>query len=89
MEQDDKRVCSRLNPAISIGRQQLRVLQLLAQGWAPKEIARELNRSIETVREHIHTLEERLGARTSAELMILAVGHGFVRTREGDQNDAG
>jgi DNA-binding NarL/FixJ family response regulator len=57
---------------------QKEVLQLIAEGKAPKEIASILNVSPRTVEFHKYRIMETIGARTIAELTRYAVAHGIV-----------
>lgn len=57
---------------------QREILRLLADGHSAKEIARKLGISSRTVESHKYQLMESLGARSSAELIRLAVRHGIV-----------
>jgi DNA-binding NarL/FixJ family response regulator len=57
---------------------QKEVLQLIAEGKAPKEIAAILNVSPRTVEFHKYRIMEAIGARTIAELTRYAVAHGIV-----------
>jgi DNA-binding NarL/FixJ family response regulator len=58
--------------------QQLRVLNLAAEGRTYKEIATELYISESTVRFHIQKLKVKLGARTKTELITMALRKGMV-----------
>lgn len=57
---------------------QTEVLQLIAEGKSPKEIAAILNVSPRTVEFHKYRIMEIVGARTIAELTRYAVAHGIV-----------
>ena len=57
---------------------QREVLQLIAEGKSPKEIAAILNVSPRTVEFHKYRIMEIVGARTIAELTRYAVAHGIV-----------
>lgn len=54
------------------------VLQLLAEGKAMKEVASVLNISPRTVEFHKYRIMERIGAKTTAELVQYAVKHGLI-----------
>jgi DNA-binding NarL/FixJ family response regulator len=58
---------------------QREVLQLLAEGKSPKEIAAILNVSVRTVEFHKYRIMETVGAKTIAELTRYAVTHGIVQ----------
>jgi DNA-binding CsgD family transcriptional regulator len=57
---------------------QREVLQLIAEGKSPKEIAAILNVSPRTVEFHKYRIMEIVGARTIAVLTRYAVAHGIV-----------
>jgi DNA-binding CsgD family transcriptional regulator len=54
------------------------ILQLLAEGKVAKEVAGVLNISTRTVEFHKYKMMEKLGIKTSAELVQYAVKHGIV-----------
>ena len=54
------------------------ILRMLADGLSAKEIARKLDISSRTVESHKYQIMESLGARSSAELIRLAIRHGIV-----------
>jgi DNA-binding NarL/FixJ family response regulator len=58
---------------------QREVLQLIAEGKSPKEIATILNVSPRTVEFHKYRVMETIGAKTIAELTRYAVTHGIVQ----------
>jgi DNA-binding NarL/FixJ family response regulator len=60
---------------------QREVLQLLAEGRAMKEVADLLQVSPRTVAFHKYTIMERLGVKTSAELVQYALEHGMLKKR--------
>lgn len=57
---------------IKITRRDQQVLQLLVQGCSNKEIARELNISPRTVKQHLRTLFLRAGIKQGRKRVILA-----------------
>jgi DNA-binding NarL/FixJ family response regulator len=57
---------------------QREILRLLAEGLSAKEIGRKLDISSRTVEYHKHQLMESLGAKSSAELVHIAIRHGIV-----------
>jgi DNA-binding NarL/FixJ family response regulator len=59
------------------GRQR-EILQLIAEGHSRKEIAQRLQLSVKTVENHRAQLVERLGKRSTAELVRWAIQHGIV-----------
>ena len=60
---------------------QREVLQLLAEGHPMKEVADLLQVSPRTVAFHKYTIMERLGVKTSAELVQYALEHGMLKKR--------
>ena len=54
------------------------VLALLAEGTSNKEIARALALSVHTVKFHVASLTEKLGARSRVEAVAIAIRAGFV-----------
>jgi DNA-binding CsgD family transcriptional regulator len=50
----------------------------LAEGKRVGEIARSLGTSADSVYEHLEKIRRRLGARTNAQLIHLAIHHGFL-----------
>lgn len=65
-------------PAEGLTRRQVEALRLLARGLSPREIARALDVSPVTVRNHIQTAMERLGAHTRLEAVMLASRAGLL-----------
>jgi DNA-binding NarL/FixJ family response regulator len=68
----------REDPVVSLTPRQREVLQLLSEGRSAKEIASSLSISARTVEFHKYQMMERLGLRTSAELVHFAIKHGLV-----------
>jgi DNA-binding NarL/FixJ family response regulator len=67
----------REDPMVSLTPRQREVLQLLSEGRSAKEIAASLSISARTVEFHKYQMMERLGIRTSAELVHFAIKHGL------------
>jgi DNA-binding NarL/FixJ family response regulator len=67
-----------VKPAPELTPRQREVLQLIAEGKSPKEIAAILNVSPRTIEFHKYRIMETIGARTIAELTRYAVAHGIV-----------
>ena len=65
-------------PPEDLTRRQVETLRLLARGMAPREIARALDVSPVTVRNHIQTAMERLDAHTRLEAVMLATRAGLL-----------
>jgi DNA-binding NarL/FixJ family response regulator len=70
---------SRLDPALALTARRIEILQRLAAGRSPREIAKDLGTSVETVYEHLEVMRNRLGAHSNPELVYLALSHGFLR----------
>jgi len=56
-----------------ITKRQLEILKLLAHGHSYEDIGLALSLSINTVRSHVRTIYERLGASTKVEAVIAAI----------------
>jgi DNA-binding NarL/FixJ family response regulator len=63
---------------ISLTPRQLDVLRLVAAGKRMKEIASDLQISVRTVETHKHTLQQTLGAETTADLIKFAIKQGLI-----------
>lgn len=63
-------------PAVSLSPRELEVLELLADGHAPKEIAARIELSVHTVRHHIESARRRYNAGSTPALTAA-----FVRAR--------
>ncbi len=57
---------------------QVRVLELVAEGLTYGQIARRLHISESTVRFHVNGIKERVGVRTTPELIVTALREGFI-----------
>ena len=66
------------DPVAALTPRQREVLQLLAEGFAAKEIAARLGISARTVEFHKYQMMETLGVRSNAELVHFAIKHGLV-----------
>jgi DNA-binding NarL/FixJ family response regulator len=71
-ESTERQRANRLTP------RQLEILQLLADGKAPKLIARDLKLSDATLRTHVQNILTRLGAHSKVEAVALAIRHGKI-----------
>jgi len=68
---------------------ELQILQLLADGRPPDEIAAELGVSRNTLRTHIQNVLMKLGVHSKLDAIVAAIRHGRVRTEHvGDPVDA-
>jgi DNA-binding CsgD family transcriptional regulator len=61
-------------PPIGLTPRQREVALLLGSGMSNKEIARRLGLSVGTVKQHVHSVLLKTGARTRFELVVLAAG---------------
>ena len=78
-------VASRLaefTPHVELTARELGVLQLVADGLRNKEIARVIGRSNETVKDHMQSILQKLGARDRTQAVTLALQRGIIRLRE-------
>jgi DNA-binding NarL/FixJ family response regulator len=63
-------------------RRELQILQLLADGKAPDEIAAELGVSRNTLRTHIQNILMKLGVHSKLDAIVAAIRHGRVTTED-------
>ncbi len=63
-------------------RRELQILQLLADGKAPDEIAAELEVSRNTLRTHIQNILMKLGVHSKLDAIVAAIRHGRVTTED-------
>lgn len=73
----DRRAAERAEELAITGRQ-LEVLHLLATGATPKQIARTLDITVGTCRDHLKALRTALGCATSTELLVTASNQGLL-----------
>jgi DNA-binding NarL/FixJ family response regulator len=69
----------RLMKAVRLTRREHEVVNLIARGMSNKEIARELNVALYTVKSHVHNTLEKLALHTRLELASFALTEGMVR----------
>jgi two-component system NarL family response regulator len=69
----------RLMKAVRLTRREHEVVNLIARGMSNKEIARELNVALHTVKSHVHNTLEKLALHTRLELASFALTEGMVR----------
>lgn len=62
----------------SLTHREIQVLRQLALGLSNKEIARALHISVETVKEHVHHILEKLGVAGRTQAAVWAVRHGVI-----------
>jgi DNA-binding NarL/FixJ family response regulator len=55
------------------------ILRLVASGWSDEEVAASLHLSLKTVRNYHYQIKAKVGARTDAHLVWLAMGMGLVQ----------
>lgn len=66
-------------PAEVLSQRQQEVLTLLARGHSYEDMARALEVSVNTIRSHLRTIYERLGASTKVEAVVIAHELGLLR----------
>jgi DNA-binding NarL/FixJ family response regulator len=69
-------------PRVELTAREQEVLQLVADGLRNKEIARVIGRSTETVKDHLQSILQKLGARDRTQAVTLALQRGIIRLRE-------
>jgi DNA-binding NarL/FixJ family response regulator len=69
----------RLMKAVKLTKREHEVVNLVARGMSNKEIARELNVALHTVKSHVHNTLEKLALHTRLELASFALTEGMVR----------
>jgi DNA-binding NarL/FixJ family response regulator len=74
-ESTERQRANRLTP------RQAQILQMMADGVAPEEIARQLNLSPFTLRTHVQNILTRLGVHTKVEALAVAIRHGKISAR--------
>jgi Response regulator containing a CheY-like receiver domain and an HTH DNA-binding domain len=62
-----------------LGPRETEILRMFASGMPAEDIARALNLSLKTVQNYHYQIKSKLGARTDAHLVWLAVGSGLLR----------
>lgn len=70
---------NRLLKAVQLTRREHEVVDLISRGLSNKEIARELNIAVHTVKSHVHNILEKLALRTRLEVASFALTEGMVR----------
>ena len=69
---------SRLDPTLVLTDRRVDILRRLAAGRTPREIAKDLGKSVETVYDHLEVIRRRLGAHSNPESVRIGIRHGFV-----------
>jgi PAS domain S-box-containing protein len=76
--EDSPAESSRQSPAATLTAREREVISLLALGATGEEIADQLNISPDTVRNHVRSAREKLGAKTRAQAIALALLNGEI-----------
>ena len=69
------------HPEHAVSKRELEVIQLLALGYSGPEVAQELHLSHNTVRTHVRNAMAKVGARSRAQLVAMALGEGIAARR--------
>ncbi|MGK9167778.1 response regulator transcription factor [Inquilinus limosus] len=67
------------SPLDELSPREAEILRLLASGWSDEEISVSLHLSLKTVRNYHYQIKAKVGARTDAHLVWLAMGMGLVQ----------
>jgi len=67
------------SPLDELSPREAEILRLVASGWSDEEIAASLHLSLKTVRNYHYQIKAKVGARTDAHLVWLAMGMGLVQ----------
>ena len=79
-----ERLTNRNGPFDDLGPREIEILRMFASGLAADEIADQLSLSLKTVQNYHYQIKAKVGARTDAHLVWLAIGAGLLLdTREG------
>ena len=65
--------------SVRLTRREHEVVDLISRGMSNKDIARELNIALHTVKSHVHNTLEKLALHTRLELASFALTEGMVR----------
>ncbi|MFH2050063.1 MAG: response regulator transcription factor [bacterium] len=77
----------RLMKAVKLSKREHEVVNLIARGMSNKEIARELNIAVHTVKSHVHNTLEKLTLHTRLELASFALTEGMIRTSKNNSSN--
>lgn len=69
------------SPLDDLSPRETEILRLVASGWSDEEVAASLHLSLKTVRNYHYQIKAKVGARTDAHLVWLAMGMGLVQAR--------
>ena len=72
------RVASAIDPTLVLTQHRIAILTLLGRGARGPDVAQALGIGIDAVHEQVADLRRRFGARSTAELVRLAIHHGFI-----------
>jgi DNA-binding NarL/FixJ family response regulator len=75
-----ERITPTARPAAQLSRREIEVLQLLADGCATNEIATRLHVSVNTVRNHVQSVLNRLGAHSKLEAVSIGLREGVIQS---------
>jgi DNA-binding NarL/FixJ family response regulator len=67
------------SPLDELSPRETEILRLVASGWSDEEVAASLHLSLKTVRNYHYQIKAKVGARTDAHLVWLAMGMGLVQ----------
>ena len=73
-----ERLARPISPLDELSPREAEILRLVASGWPDEEIAASLHLSLKTVRNYHYQIKAKVGARTDAHLVWLAMGMGLV-----------
>jgi DNA-binding CsgD family transcriptional regulator len=79
-----ERIYSRLDPDLYLSPRGIEVVKGLSNGIRAREMAGILGTATDTIYEHLEGLRRHLGAKTNAELVRIAIDHGFIRSMKSD-----
>ena len=70
------------SPLDELSPRETEILRLVASGWSDEEISASLHLSLKTVRNYHYQIKAKVGARTDAHLVWLAIGMGLVQAEQ-------
>jgi DNA-binding CsgD family transcriptional regulator len=79
-------VASRQDPNLLLTGRMVEILRQIAAGGKASEISKALGIAVDTVYKHAADMRRRLGARNDADLVRLAIYHGFIDASNVDRN---
>jgi DNA-binding CsgD family transcriptional regulator len=74
-----------VKPAIDLSEREIEILQLLAEGWPPAEVARQLYIAPKTVSSHLQRIFGKLGVHTRAQAVAVAYAAGVIQVGVANQ----